>query len=163
MNRTSMELESDRDIVITRTFDAPPRIVFDAYTKPELVKQWWAPKSLGVALVACEADVRIGGSYRYVLRHRTGDLLTFSGRYLEVTPPSRLVLTQVFEPMAGAGELIQTVTFEERQGKTMLVSRERYPSKEARDAALASGMERGMREAMDQFDELVRSLAGESA
>jgi uncharacterized protein YndB with AHSA1/START domain len=158
MNPTSMELKSDREIVIARTFNGPARIVFDAWTKPELVKRWWAPKSHRVSVVVCEADVRVGGSYRYVLRRDTGDEFGFSGKYTEVTPHSRLVYTQIFEPMADAGAVIVTVTFDEQEGKTHLVAHELYPSKEARDGALASGMEHGMRETMDQLDELVASL-----
>jgi uncharacterized protein YndB with AHSA1/START domain len=108
--------------------------------------------------VGCDADVRVGGKYRYVLRRDAGDAFGFSGKYIEVTPHSRLVYTQVFEPMADAGEVIITVTFDERDGKTRLVAHELYPSQAARDAALASGMEHGMRETMDQLDELVVSL-----
>ena len=158
MNRTSMELVDDREIVITRTFNGPARIVFDAWTKPELVKRWWAPKSRGVTVVGCDADVRVGGNYRYVLRPAQGDEIAFSGKYTEVTPHSRLVYTQIFEPMADAGELTITVTFDEHDGKTRLVSREMYPSKEVRDIVLATDMEHGMRETMDQLDELVASL-----
>lgn len=159
MNETTMELEADREIVITRTFNAPARIVFDAWTKPELVRRWWAPKSIGVSIVSCEADVRVGGQYRYVISARGGDPMGFSGKYTEVMPPSRLVYTQVFEPMADAGEVVVTVHFEELDGRTHLVSHELYPSKEAREAALTSGMEHGMREAMDQLDDLVATLA----
>ncbi|MFP2906246.1 SRPBCC family protein [Pyxidicoccus sp. 3LFB2] len=157
-NLTTMALEGEREIVITRTFNAPPRIVFQAWTQPELVKRWWAPKSLGVSVVSCEADVREGGTYRYVLKPEGADAFAFSGRYTEVSPHSRLVYTQAFEPMAGAGEAVIHVTFEERDGKTRLVSREQYPSKEARDGALASGMEQGMRETLDQLDALVPTL-----
>jgi uncharacterized protein YndB with AHSA1/START domain len=159
MNQTSMELSGDREIVISRTFNGPARLVFDAWTRPELVRRWWAPKSRGVSLVGCDADVRAGGKYRYVLRRSdTGDELGFSGTYTEVTPHSRLVYTQIFEPMASAGEAIITVTFDEREGKTHLVARELYPSKEIRDGVLASGMEDGMRETMEQLEELVASL-----
>ena len=158
-NITSMELKSDREIVITRTFNAPPRIVFDAWTKAELVKQWWAPKSRGVTMVGCEADVRVGGKYRYVIRHSEYGDMGFSGEYTEITPPSRLVYTQIFEPMADSGAVICTINFEDLGDKTHLVSHEVYPSKEARDAAVGTGMEHGMREAMDQLDELVGSLA----
>jgi uncharacterized protein YndB with AHSA1/START domain len=159
VNTTSMELAGDREIVISRTFNGPARIVFDAWTKPELVRRWWAPKSLGVTLASCDADVRPGGKYRYVLIGRKGEEIAFSGRYVEIVPPSRLVYTQVFEPMADAGEMTISMTFEERDGKTHVVSHEVYPSAEARDAAISSGMEHGMREAMDQLDELVASLA----
>lgn len=158
VNETSMVLEGDREIVIERTFNAPARIVFEAWTKPELVKRWWAPRSRGVSLIACDADVRVGGRYRYVLRTAAGDEFAFSGEYREITPHSRLVYTQIFEPMADAGEMVITMTLEERGDQTHLVSHEVYPSTEARDAALGSGMEHGMRESMDQLDELVGSL-----
>lgn len=158
-NETSMTLESDRGIVIARTFNGPARIVFDAWTKPELVRRWWAPKSHSVVVVSCEADLRVGGAYRYVLRQPDESEFAFSGRYVEITPYSRLVYTQDFEPMIEAGEVTVTVTFEEHGGKTRLVSREVYPSPEAREAALSAGMEHGMRATMDQLDELVASLA----
>jgi uncharacterized protein YndB with AHSA1/START domain len=158
VSQTSMELRSDREIVISRTFNGPARIVFDAWTNPELVRRWWAPKSHGVSVVACDADVRPGGIYRYVLRPNAGGEFAFSGTYTEVAPHSRLVYTQVYEPMRDAGEVIVTVTFQEHDGRTHLVAHELYPSREARAGALASGMEHGMRETMDQLDELVASL-----
>jgi uncharacterized protein YndB with AHSA1/START domain len=158
MNRTTMELRSEREIVIARTFHGPARIVFDAWTRPELVQRWWAPRSHGVAIVSAEADLRVGGSYRYLFRRDGGQEFAFSGTYSEVTPPTRLVYTQIFEPMREAGAVVVTVTFEERDGKTHLVAHELYPSKETREAALATGMEHGMRETMDQLDELVSSL-----
>lgn len=159
MNKTSMELEGQQDIVISRVFRAPPRIVFEAYTKAEFVSRWWAPKSHGASLVECTADVRTGGRYRYVMNVREQGNMAFSGEYREVTPYTKLVYTQVFEPMADAGAVVATVTFEEVNGQTKLTSRERYPSKEAREAAVASGMESGMRESMEQLEELVFSLA----
>jgi uncharacterized protein YndB with AHSA1/START domain len=162
MNQTSMEIRGDREIVITRAFNGPARIVFDAWTSPELVRRWWAPKSHRVSVVGCDADVRVGGSYRYVLRLDSGNEFAFSGRYTEVTPHSRLVYTQIFEPTAsgptGDAELIITVTFDEHDGKTHLVSHSLCPSKEVRDGIIASGMEHGMRETMDALDELVASL-----
>jgi uncharacterized protein YndB with AHSA1/START domain len=163
MNQTSLDLEGDREIVIARTFNGPARIVFDAWTRPELVSRWWAPRSLGVSIVSCDADVRRGGRYRYVLLHRTGSEFAFSGEYTEVTPHSRLAYTQIFEPTAGGatpGEvgILITVTFDERDGKTHLVSRTVCPSKDVRDAIIASGMEHGMRETMDQLEELVATL-----
>ncbi len=161
MNKTTMELQGDREIVISRTFRAPPRVVFEAYTKAEFVRRWWAPKSLGTELVECVADVRVGGKYRYVMNVREQGTIAFSGEYREVTPYSKLVYTQVFEPMADAGALIATVTFEAVNGETKFVSREEYPSREARDAALSSGMEHGMRETMEQLDVLVFSLSEE--
>jgi uncharacterized protein YndB with AHSA1/START domain len=159
ISRTSMELRGDCEIVIERSFDAPARIVFEAWTKPEFVKRWWAPKSHGVTLSACDADVRAGGAYRYVMRREGGGEMAFSGTYSEVTPYTRLVYTQVFEPMAAAGAVTVTVTFEERDGETNLVSRAFYPSKAVRDTVLATGMEHGMRESMDQLAALVVSLA----
>jgi uncharacterized protein YndB with AHSA1/START domain len=160
-SETRLKLMGDREIMISRTFNAPAKIVFDAWTKPELVRRWWAPKSHGVTVAGCEADLRAGGAYRYILKgDRVGEI-AFSGTYREVTPHSRLVYTQVFEPMAQAGAVVVTVTFEEDgEGKTHLVSREVYPSKEAREGALAAGMEHGMRETIDQLDELVASLNG---
>ena len=158
-NTTTMELKADRELVISRTFDGPARIVFDAWTQPELVKRWWAPKSHCVELIGCDADVRVGGAYRYVMKQEGQEPFAFSGKYTEITPHTRLVYTQIFEPMAHAGAVIVTVTFEERAGKTHLVSHELYPSAEAREAALGAGMEHGMRETMDQLDELVASLA----
>ena len=160
-NRTTMDLEGDRAIVITRTFDAPPAIVFDAWTNAELVKRWWAPRSLGVSMTGCQAEVRVGGAYRYVLRRDTGEEMAFSGRYTEIAAPTRLVYTQVFEPMAHVGEAIVTVTFEAQPGdtgKTRLVSREVYPSKQARAGVIASGMEHGMRETMEQLEALLATL-----
>ena len=161
--RTSLRLHGDRDIVIARTFDAPARLVFDAWTKPELVRRWWAPRMIGDSIVSCEADVRAGGHYRYVLRSAMGDEYAFSGRYSEVTPHTRVVYTQLFEPTAsgaaaGDAPLLVTVTFVEREGKTELVSRSLCPSTEVRNMILASGMEQGMRETMDQLEEVVASL-----
>lgn len=160
MNRrtTSVERTSDQEILITRTFGAPAEIVFDGYTKPEYVRRWWAPVSRGVTLIQCDAEVRPGGEYRYVLAHGKAGSFAFFGKYLEITRPTRLIYTQSFEPVLGQplpGEAIVTVTFEERDGSTTFVARERYPSKEALDGALSSGMEDGMRETFDQLDELV--------
>jgi uncharacterized protein YndB with AHSA1/START domain len=163
MNQTTLALAGDREIVIKRTFNGPARIVFEAWTNPELVKRWWAPASLGVAIVSCEADVRVGGSYRYVLAHRTGTDFAFSGAYKEVTPPSRLVYTQIFEPTAaganpGDASILVTVTFDEQAGRTHVVSHTMCPSQEVRDGIIASGMEHGMRETMDQLETLVGAL-----
>jgi uncharacterized protein YndB with AHSA1/START domain len=154
-NHTTVERRSDRELVVKRTFNGPARIVFDAWTKPELLKRWWAPRSLGVTLFSCEADVRVGGTYRYVFGHDPKQPMAFSGSYTEVSAPSRLVWTQVFEQMRSAGEAIVTATFDERGGKTELVLHQLYASKEALDGAIASGMERGMRETYEQLEELV--------
>jgi uncharacterized protein YndB with AHSA1/START domain len=153
-----VERKSERELVVTRTFNAPARIVFEAWTKPELLKRWWAPKSAGVSLLSCEADVRVGGRYRFEFGHeaskpKTPKPMAFFGRYIEVTPHSRLVWTND-ESDDGA---VTTVTFEEKDGKTLLVMHELYPSKEALDGAVA-GMEGGMPETFAQLDELLVTL-----
>jgi uncharacterized protein YndB with AHSA1/START domain len=154
-SETEVHRASERELIIRRTFSARPQIVFDAMTKPELLRRWWAPRSLGVVLVECEADVRVGGTYRYVFG-RPGDRpMAFSGVYKEVVPGARLVYTQIFEPMREAGEGLITATFEEQDGRTLLIQRELYPSKEVLDGAIASGMERGMRETLDQLEALL--------
>ena len=152
-SRTTVERKSERELVVTRTFDGPARIVFEAWTRPELLKRWWAPKSSGVALLSCAADVRVGGRYRFELGRDTSKPMAFFGRYIEVTPHSRLVWTND-ESDDGA---VTTVTFEEKGGKTLLVMHELYPSKEALDRAIA-GMEGGMPETFAQLDELLVTL-----
>jgi uncharacterized protein YndB with AHSA1/START domain len=152
-NRTTVERRSGHELVVTRTFDAPARIVFDAWTKPELFKRWWAPKSAGVPLLSCEMDVRVGGRYRVEFGHDASESMAFVGRYLEVIPNSRLVWTNE-ENEDGA---VTTLTFEEKGGKTLLVLHELYPSKEALDASI-EGMEGGMPEQFEQLDELLVTL-----
>jgi uncharacterized protein YndB with AHSA1/START domain len=154
-NETTVERTSDRELVVTRMFNGPAHVVFDAWTRPEFLKRWWAPRSLGVSLFECESDLRVGGTYRYAFGRDPESPEVFSGQYLEVSPPSRLVLTQLYERMRNAGEAVVTVTFEERQGRTHLTLHQLFPSKEALDGAIASGMERGMRETLDQLDALV--------
>ena len=152
-NRTTVERKSERELVLTRTFNGPARIVFEAWTKPELLKRWWAPKSTGVPLLSCEADVRVGGRYRFEFGHEASKSMAFFGRYIEVTPHSRLVWTNE-ESDDGA---VTTVTFEEKGDKTLLVLHELYPSKEALDEAIAR-MEGGMPEQFEQLDELLVTL-----
>jgi uncharacterized protein YndB with AHSA1/START domain len=147
---TKVERKSERELVITRTFNGPARIVFEAWTKPELLKRWWAPKSMGASLLSCEADVRAGGRYRFEIGDGASKSMAFFGRYVEVTPPSRLVWTNE-ESDDGA---VTTVTFEESAVKTLLTMCELYPSKEALDAAIA-GMEGGMTETFAQLDALL--------
>lgn len=154
-NETIVERTSDRELVVRRAFNGPAHIVFDAWTKPKLLKRWWAPRSFGVTLFECESDLREGGTYRYAFGRDPGKPEVFSGRYAEVRPPSRLVFTQLYERMREAGEVVVTATFEESQGRTLLVLHQLFPSKEALEGALASGMERGMRVTLDQLDELV--------
>src|SRR4249920_3393572 len=136
-NRTTAERKSERELVVMRTINGPARIVFEAWTRPELFKQWWVPKSLGMSLLSCEMDVRVGGKYRLVFSHPAApEPMAFFGSYLEVTPHSRLVWTN--EEGGDSGQ-VTTVTFEERSGKTLLVMHDLYPSKEALDGAIASG------------------------
>jgi uncharacterized protein YndB with AHSA1/START domain len=156
-NETIVERTSDRELTVTRTFNAPAHIVFDAWTKPALLKRWWAPKSFGVSLFECEQDVRVGGAYRFAFGRDPKNPEVFSGRYVEVDPPSRLVLTQVYERMAHVGDVVVTADFEESEGRTRLTLHQLFPSKEALEGALASGMERGLRITLDQLDELVAS------
>jgi uncharacterized protein YndB with AHSA1/START domain len=153
-NRATVERKSERELVVTRTINGPARIVFEAFTKPELLKRWWAPKSTGVSLLSCEADVRVGGRYRLVFGHGGSEPMEFYGRYIEVTPYSRLVWTNDEGDDGGA---VTTVTFEGKGGKTLLVMHDLYPSKEALDGALV-GMEGGMPETLEQLDELVVTL-----
>src|SRR5215470_10858180 len=135
-NPTTVERKSERELVVTRTFNGPPHIVFEAWTKPELLERWWTPRSLGMSFVSCEADVRTGGTYRFVFSHPAFEQpMAFFGRYVEVTPPSRIVWTN---EEAGGGQ-VTTVTFEERGGETLVVIHDLYPSKEALDEAMASG------------------------
>jgi uncharacterized protein YndB with AHSA1/START domain len=153
-NRTSVERKSDLELVVTRTFDAPPSIVFEAWTRPELFMRWWAPKSAGVPMLSCEMDVRPGGGYRVAFGHDEANSMAFFGKYLEATPPSRLVWTNEEDDDAP----VTTLTFEEEDGgRTLLVLHELYPSKEALDEAIA-GMEGGMPEQFAQLDELLVSL-----
>src|SRR5579863_4868250 len=155
-NRTTAERKSERELVVTRTFNAPARIVFEAWTKPELLKRWWAPKSFGVSFLSCEADVRAGGAYRFVFRHASSEQpMEYFGRYIEVTPHSRLVWTN---DEGGEGGAVTTVTFEERGAETLVVMHELYPSKEALDGAIASGSTSGFGEAFAQLDELLVTL-----
>jgi uncharacterized protein YndB with AHSA1/START domain len=150
-NPTTVERKSDREIVTKRTFNSPARIVFEAWTKPELFKRWWAPKSMGMVLRSCEMDVRVGGKYRLVFENEG---MAFFGTYLEVIPHSRLAWTN---EEGGEGGPITTVTFEQKGGKTLLVLHELYPSKEALDAA-GTGAAEMMSEIFAQLDELLVSL-----
>ena len=152
--RTEVERKSERDLVVRRTVNAPARVVFEAWTKAELFRRWWAPKSYGLTLLACEMDARVGGQYRLVFRH--GDsTMEFFGTYLDVTPHSRLVWTN---EEGDGGKTVTTVTFDENAGQTLVVVHDRYPSKEALD----SGSTGALPEALDQLEELLASL-GSSA
>ena len=149
-NSTTVERKADRELIVIRTFNGPAHLVFDGWTKPELLKRWWAPKSFGVSFLSCEADVRTGGTYRFVFSHAASEQpMAFFGRYIEVTPPSRIVWTNE-ESADGA---LTTVTFEEQGDETVLVLHELYPSKQALDDAIASGST-GTSGAGEQFEEL---------
>lgn len=150
-NRTTVEKTSAREVVVTRIFNAPARLVFEAWTKPELFKQWWVPKSFGMSLLSCELDARTGGRYRLVYAHEP-EPMEFHGKYIEVTPHSRLVWTNA-ESENGA---VTTVTFQDQGGKTKLVVHDLYPSKEAFEAE--HGMEDAMGETFEQLDELLVTL-----
>lgn len=154
-NRTTIERKSDRELVVTRTINGPARLVFEAWTKPELFKQWWVPRSYGLTLVSYEADVRVGGKYRLVFAHGDSEPMAFYGTYREVTPHSRLSWTN--EEGGDAGQ-ITTVTFEEKAGKTLVMLHELYPSKEALDAARESGAEPGTLETFEQLDAFIATL-----
>ena len=140
-----------REVTVTRTFDAPARLVFEAWTKPELFEQWWVPKSMGMTLRAVEMDVRTGGGYRLTF----GDGMDFYGTYLDVTPHSRIAWTN---DEAGENASVTTVTFEEQGGKTLLVMHELFPSDEAFEAG--AGAEDATHETFAQLDELLVRLAG---
>ncbi|HWX66634.1 MAG TPA: SRPBCC family protein [Rhodanobacter sp.] len=152
-NRTAVERKSDRELVVTRTFNAPAHIVFEAWSKPELFKQWWVPKSVGMSLVSCDMDIRTGGTYRLVFRHPAFDQpMAFFGTYKEVTPHKRLVWTNE-DSDQGA---VTTVTFEENDGKTLVTFHELYPTTAALEEALAGSAE-GLPEQFAQLDELLAS------
>ncbi len=154
-NRTLVQRKSECELVVTRTFNGPPRIVFEAWTRPELFKQWWVPKSMGMFLRSCEMDVRVGGGYRLEFAHDASQPMAFFGRYIEVIPHSRLVWTN---DEGGDSGPVTTVTFEEKGGKTQLVLHELYSSKEALDAA-GTGAADAMGETFEQLDELLVTLA----
>ncbi len=152
-NRTTVERQSDREVVVTRTINGPARLVFEAFTDAELFKRGWVPRSLGMTLLSCELDARVGGKYRLVFDFDP-EPMAFFGTYLEVKPHTRLAWTN---EEGGEGGPVTTVTFEERGGKTLVVLRETHPSKESLDAA-GTGAAEAMAETFDQLDELLATL-----
>ena len=155
-NATTTERTSDRELFVTRTVNGPARLVFEAWTRPDLFKRWWVPRSTGMSLLSCEMDVRVGGTYRLVFRHEAfPEPMAFFGRYVEVTPLSRLVWTN---EEGGEDGAVTTVTFEERGAETLVVVHDLYPSKEALDGAIASGSTGGFSEQFEQLDELLATL-----
>jgi uncharacterized protein YndB with AHSA1/START domain len=156
-NRMTVERKSERELVVTRTINGPARLVFEAWTRPELFQRWWVPKSIGLTLLSCELNVRAGGAYRLVFSHPASpEPMAFHGKYLEVTPHSRLVWTN--EEVGGDAQ-VTTVTFEEKTGKTLLAVHDLYPSKEALDEAMASQSISWNDETFDQLDELLVASA----
>lgn len=145
---------TDREVVLTRVLDAPRRLVWDAFTKPELLKRWFGPR--GWALVVCEVDLRIGGRWRFVLRGPDGRGMGMSGVYHELVPPARSVHMERFDDYPGESQV--TAEFVERDGKTTLNATVLYPSKEVRDIVLQSGMEHGAAESYDKLAELLAAV-----
>jgi uncharacterized protein YndB with AHSA1/START domain len=154
-NATTAERKSDRELVVTRTVNGPARLVFEAWTRPELFTRWWAPKSFGLTILSCEMDVRIGGGYRLVFAAEP-EPMAFFGKYLDVKPNSRLSWSN---DEGGDNGQITTVTFEEKGGKTLIVMHDLYPSKEALDAAIESGSTSGMQETFDQLEEFLSTTS----
>jgi len=155
VGRTVVDASSERDFVASRQFAAPARLVFEAWTNPELFRQWWVPKSCGLSLLSCAMDIRTGGQYRLEFRHPSSEQpMAFFGRYMEVMPPERLVWTN--DEGDGA---VTTVTFDEADGETTVVMRDRYPSRAARDDAIASGSTSGIAEQFEQLETLLAKLS----
>ncbi len=154
---TTVERTSDRELVVRRTVDAPARLVFEAWTRPELFQRWWLPKSMGMTVLSCEMDVRTGGSYRLEISHPAAPQpMAFFGRYVEVTPHSRITWTN---DENGDGGPVTTVTLEERDGRTHVVVHELHASKEALDAA-GTGAAEAMAETFTQLEELIAGVRG---
>jgi uncharacterized protein YndB with AHSA1/START domain len=152
-NATNVERKSDREVVVTRTFNAPARLVFDAWTKPDLFKRWWTPKSFNMTILSCEMDVRVGGGYHLVIAHPAAEKpMDFFGKYIEVAPVSRIVWTN---EEAGEGGAVTTVTFEDRGAETLVVLTDLYPSQAALDEAIKSGSTSGYPEQFEQLDKFL--------
>jgi uncharacterized protein YndB with AHSA1/START domain len=154
-NTLKVTLPSDLEIVMTRLFDAPRQLVFDAFTRPEMIKQWFGRR--GDTLPVCEVDLRPGGRFRYVWALREGGEMGMGGEFRDVVPPERIVHTEVFDDYAEMGESVNTTLFEERDGKTYLTITSVYPSKQTRDAMIESGMESGAGETFDRLAEFLAS------
>ena len=156
--KTNVELKSDREVIITRTFAAPARLVWEAMTNPEYVRRWYGLKIL--ECVVCEIDHRVGGRWRYVLRAPDGGEHAFSGEYREIVAPERVVYTENYEPLGPGHEIVVTATFEERDRHTRVTSHLLYKSQADRDGHLQSGMETGANESHDRLAELLDALTG---
>ncbi|MGE0321765.1 MAG: SRPBCC domain-containing protein [Polyangiaceae bacterium] len=154
-NQTVVERQSEREVIAKRTINGPPHLVFKAWTEPDLFKRWWVPASIPMKLVGCEMDVRTGGSYRLVFEMES-QTAAFFGKYIEVTPSSRLVWTN--DEGGEDAVVVTTVTFEERDGKTLMTMHELHPSKAALDEAIESGAMAGTPEQWDQLEEFILTL-----
>jgi uncharacterized protein YndB with AHSA1/START domain len=154
----TVERRSDLELVVARVFDAPARIVYEAFTKPEHMKRWWAPKAFGAIMYECDIDLRVGGKYRYVFGKDGEPKMAFAGEFAEVVPNAKIVATQVFEQMPQAGTATVTTTFVETNGATRLELLQRFPSKQALDGAIATGMTEGMKLTFQQLAELCAEL-----
>lgn len=153
----TLTLPSDTEIVLTRVFDAPRRLVFEAWTKPEHLARWWGPNEF--TLPVCEVDLRPGGAYRFVMRGPDGKDYPMKGEYREIVPPERLIYTDAFDvPDMPARESLVTVTFEEEDGKTALTIHSRFQSVEDRDAVLELGAEEGWRESLERLAEYLGAM-----
>lgn len=153
----TLSTPSDREIRMTRLFDAPRHLVFDAMTKPEHIKRWWGNLGPGYSVPVCEMDLRVGGAWRFVNRHPNGEAV-FYGVNREIAPPDRLVFTEIYEPFPDA-ESVVTATFTEESGKTRLTVTVLYPSAEVRDMVMKTGMEKGAAISYDRLDEVASELA----
>ena len=158
---TTLERASDRELVVTRRVKGPARLVYEAWARPELFERWWAPESFQLAVISYEADVRTGGTYRLVMGHPASERpMSFFGRYVEVVPYAKIAWTN---DEAGGEGPVTTVTFEDRNGETLVTVRDLYPSKQALDEAIASGSTSGWGEQLRQLDELVVAVGARAA
>lgn len=158
--RATVTLPSETQILIEREFDAPAHLVYRATTEPELVKRWWS--GLRGEVTSARIDLRVGGTWRYVMRSNEGEEVAFHGTYREIVPNERIVSTELYEGVPGATEddaTVNTVTYEDLGGRTRLRTMVDCPNRETRDAIIDSGMEGGMQEAFDKLEEVARSLA----
>ncbi|MGE3233156.1 MAG: SRPBCC family protein [Thermoleophilia bacterium] len=153
--RATVALQGDREILITREFDAPAALVYRAWTDPDLVPRWWTAKRGTMEI--CEIDLRVGGTWRYVMTAEGGFEVGFHGEYREIVPGERLVQTEVYEGMPDAAA-VDVITFEERDGRTLVTMLVQHELPEHRDAHIASGMEDGMQDAFDLMEDVARSL-----
>jgi uncharacterized protein YndB with AHSA1/START domain len=149
---------ADREIVLSRLFDAPRRLVWEAMTKPEHIKRWWGNLGEGYDVPVCEVDLRVGGSWRFSNRMPSGELATFYGTYHEIAPPDRIVFTEIFEPYPDSPSTV-TAVFTEENGKTRMTVTAEYASKDVRDMVLSTGMERGAALSYDHLEEVAMELA----